>query len=121
MERRRFLAIIAGAAVLAGCASMRPIASAHFSSERISVETHGSGSDVVLIPGLATSREVWSETIQAVPGYRYHLVEVAGFGGTDPKGNRALGPLVRPLAEEVARYIRQQRLVRPALVGHSLG
>jgi pimeloyl-ACP methyl ester carboxylesterase len=56
-----------------------------------------------------------------VPGYRYHLIEVAGFNGTDPAGYRTPGPLIRPLAEEVARYIGEQRLRGPAVVGHSLG
>ena len=120
MDRRRFLELLACGTLLGSCASV-PVHSAPFRSERISIETRGSGPDVVLIPGLATSREVWAETVRAVPGYRYHLVEVAGFNGTNPAGNRAPGPLVRPLAEEVARYIREQRLVRPALVGHSLG
>lgn len=121
MKRPSFLAIIAAVGVLGGCASVPNSNLETFTSQRISVETRGTGPDVVLIPGLSTSREVWAETIQAVPGHRYHLVEVAGFNGTNPKGNREAGPLVRPLAEEVARYIREQRLVRPALVGHSLG
>ena len=105
--------------MLRGCASL-PAPTA-FRSQRISVETRGSGPDVVLIPGLATARSVWDSSVAAIPGYRYHLVEVAGFNGTDPLGNRAPGPVIRPIAEEIARYISEQRLVRPALVGHSLG
>jgi len=91
-----------------------------FSSDRISVEARGSGPDVVLIPGLSSSPDVWKETVAALPGYRYHLVHVAGFAGK-PAGANANGPVVAPVADEIARYIREARLAKPALVGHSLG
>jgi pimeloyl-ACP methyl ester carboxylesterase len=91
-----------------------------FTSDRISVEVRGTGPDVVLIPGLSSSPRVWESTVAAVPGYRYHLVHVAGFAGKAAGGN-ATGPVVAPVAEEIARYIEAARLDRPALVGHSLG
>jgi pimeloyl-ACP methyl ester carboxylesterase len=93
---------------------------APFKSDRISVEVKGKGPDVVLIPGLSSSPRVWDATVAAVPGYRYHLVRVAGFDGAAPGAN-ATGPVVAPVAEEIARYIVEGRLKRPALVGHSLG
>jgi pimeloyl-ACP methyl ester carboxylesterase len=74
----------------------------------------------VLIPGLSSSPQVWESTIAALPGYRYHLVHVAGFAGR-PSGANATGPVLAPVAEEIARYIREQRLDRPAIVGHSMG
>lgn len=91
-----------------------------FSSDRIGVTVRGEGPDVVLIPGLSSSPEVWDSTIAAVPGYRYHLVHVAGFAGR-PAGANAEGPVLAPVAEEIARYIRDSRLDRPAIVGHSMG
>jgi pimeloyl-ACP methyl ester carboxylesterase len=97
-----------------------PAAAPAFTSDRISVEVRGTGPDVVLIPGLSSHPEVWESTVAAVPGYRYHLVHVAGFGGKAPGAN-ASGAVVEPVAEEIARYIREARLERPALVGHSLG
>jgi pimeloyl-ACP methyl ester carboxylesterase len=93
---------------------------AAFTSERIGVTVVGSGPDVILIPGLSSSPEVWQSTIAAMPGYRYHLVHVAGFAGRAPGAN-ASGPVVEPVAEEIARYIRETGLQRPAIVGHSLG
>ena len=104
---------------LAACATMDE-APAAFASERISVEVRGSGPDVVLIPGLSSSPEVWAGTVAAVPGYRYHLVHVAGFAGK-AAGANASGAVVEPVAHEIARYISETRLERPALVGHSLG
>lgn len=91
-----------------------------FASNRISVEVRGSGPDVVLIPGLSSSPRVWDSTVAAMPGYRYHLVQVAGFAGA-PVGANADGPVVAPVAEEIARYISEAGLERPAMVGHSLG
>ena len=91
-----------------------------FASDRISVEVTGSGPDVVLIPGLSSSPDVWAGTVAAVPGYRYHLVHVAGFASKAPGANGS-GPVVAPVAEEIARYIDEAGLKRPAIVGHSLG
>jgi N-formylmaleamate deformylase len=98
----------------------KPVASAPFNSDRISVVVTGSGSDVIMIPGLTASRDVWKAAIAATPGYRYHLVQVNGFAGTEAQGN-ASGTVVEPVAQEIARYIREKGLKAPALVGHSMG
>ncbi|HEY0147643.1 MAG TPA: alpha/beta hydrolase [Allosphingosinicella sp.] len=96
------------------------VAAPAFQSDRIGVTVRGSGPDVVLIPGLSSSPEVWNSTIEAMPGYRYHVVHVAGFAGR-PAGANASGDVVAPVGEEIARYIREAKLDRPAIVGHSLG
>jgi pimeloyl-ACP methyl ester carboxylesterase len=101
-------------------ASAQTAPSAAFSSDRIGVTVRGQGPDVVLIPGLSSSPEVWDSTIAALPGYRYHLVHVAGFAGR-PAGANSSAPVVVPVGEEIARYIREARLNRPAIVGHSMG
>ncbi len=108
----------------AGAAAPAPVPSAAaakpFAPTRFSVVVQGTGPDVILIPGLTGAPEVWKGTVAAVPGYRYHLVQVAGFAGTPARGN-ARGEVVAPLAAEVARYIRSRGLRRPAIVGHSMG
>lgn len=109
------LALAAPSPALAQATAQRP-----FASDRITVTVEGSGPDVILIPGLTASREVWRSTVRNLTGYRYHLVQVNGFAGTEAGGN-ATGPVVRPVAEEIARYISEQRLNAPALVGHSMG
>ncbi len=116
MDRRFFL--LGGIAL--GLAAMPAPAAQRFAPARFSVELRGRGPDVILIPGLTAGREVWRATADAVPGYRYHLVQVAGFAGEPARGNRA-GPVVAPLADEIARYIADRGLVRPAIVGHSMG
>jgi N-formylmaleamate deformylase len=97
-----------------------PAAAQRFEPTRFSVEVVGRGPDVILIPGLTSGREVWRATAAAMPGYRFHLVQVAGFAGEPARGNRS-GPVVAPLADEIARYIADRRLDRPAIVGHSMG
>jgi len=93
---------------------------APFESNRITVRTEGSGPDVVLIPGLNSSPRTWASTVAAVPGYRYHLVHVAGFAGQPAGGNKE-GSVAAPAAEEIARYIREAKLKQPAVIGHSMG
>jgi pimeloyl-ACP methyl ester carboxylesterase len=115
MSRLLYIPLAALSALLAAPAAAAPI-----KPTRISVAVRGSGPDVILIPGLSASRSIWNRTVAAVPGYRYHLVQVAGFAGTPAAGNAA-GRVAAPVAEEIARYIAANRLGRPAIVGHSMG
>ncbi len=88
---------------------------------RFTVEVRGQGPDVILIPGLASSRDVWTATAKQLEGrYRVHLVQVAGFAGAPAAGN-AEGPVVEPLADEIVAYIAGQHLDHPAIIGHSMG
>jgi pimeloyl-ACP methyl ester carboxylesterase len=117
--------ISAVALALAACAHFPPAAAQSVAAEvaepaRFSVEVVGSGPDVILIPGLATPREVWRPTADALKDrYRVHLVQIRGFG--EPAGANAQGPVLAPFVAELAAYIREQRLTKPAVVGHSLG
>ncbi len=96
-------------------------AQAQFRSDRIAVTTAGSGPDVVLVHGLGSSPRVWRGLVQALPGYRYHLVQVKGFAGVPAEANAGTGPVASPVAEEIARYIGES-IGRPAaLIGHSMG
>ncbi|GGB54260.1 alpha/beta fold hydrolase [Blastomonas aquatica] len=80
----------------------------------------GTGPDVILIPGLASPRAVWDRTVEQLQGrYRLHLVQVRGFG--DDPGANASGPVLEPFVEDVADYIREAGLKRPAVIGHSMG
>jgi pimeloyl-ACP methyl ester carboxylesterase len=116
LTRRTMLACMFALAASA----LAPAFAAEFSSERIIVSTEGEGSDVILIPGLACSTRVWHEMVRALPGHRYHLVQVAGFAGF-ARGQNADGPLAVPVADEIARYIAARGLDKPAVLGHSLG
>src|SRR5690606_3871918 len=111
-------ALVLGA-VAAAAAPARAQTPAAFQSDRITIEVVGEGPDVVLIPGLASSREVWRPLAgQLSSTHRLHLVQIGGFAGQPgPAGGDVWGPAV----SEIARYIAEQGLERPAVIGHSLG
>lgn len=96
------------------------VAQAAFVSDRLSVEVIGSGPDVILVPGLASSHEVWRALATRLSAtHRVHLVQLAGFAG-EPWSHGG-GPFVAPEVAELARYIETAGLQRPAVIGHSMG
>ena len=119
-QRRNILRGLVGGAVLWGAGSgVR--AQAAFGSRRITVTTRGRGADVLLIPGLASTAEVWRGVADRLAGKRrLHLISVRGFGDL-PAGANASGAVMAAVATEVRRYINEQRLDRPAIIGHSMG
>ena len=128
--RPRLRAALFGLAVCAPCFAVgvgqafaqtpKAVAAPAFASDRLSVEVVGSGPDVILIPGFASSREVWRvEASRLKSTHRVHLVQLAGFAG-EP-WTHADGPFVAPMIEELARYIRETELKQPAVIGHSMG
>lgn len=128
---RKAFALTALAALI-GCASTNapqpyqrtePVPEATlFTPTRFSVEITGEGPDVILIPGLASSRDVWDATVaQLSATHRVHAVQLAGFGG-EPVGEAAAsGPIVAPFVEELNTYIEHNHIEHPAVIGHSLG
>lgn len=128
IRKASILTVVAGALLLGAgaCATGHgdtrvAAAPAAFASDRISVIVDGRGPDVILIPGLSSSPDVWQETADALKGrYRVHRIHVNGFAGA-PVGGNASGPVAAPVAEEIARYIAEQGLERPAVIGHSMG
>ncbi len=107
----------------APAAVMHGHAHADFQSERIHVRLDGpeGAPDLILIPGLSSSPRIWQGTVEHLgERFRIHRIHVQGFAGAAPKGN-AEGPVATPVAEEIARYIREQNLQQPAVIGHSMG
>lgn len=88
--------------------------------DRFSVEIAGRGPDVVLIPGLASSRATFRRTAAALRvNHRVHLIQVAGFSG-EPAGANSSGPVFDPLVDGVSTYL--QSLGKPVpVIGHSFG
>lgn len=119
MSARNFMVSMAALLALFLMAT-HPAAAQSFTSDRITVVAEGEGRDVILIPGMTSSPSAWRGTTAALPGYRYHYVQVKGFAGTPSEGNTE-GPVSAPVAAEIARYIEEENLERPALVGHSMG
>jgi pimeloyl-ACP methyl ester carboxylesterase len=89
--------------------------------DRFSDEIVGKGPDLVLIPGLASSRVTWKATAERLRGrYRLHLIQIAGFAGEPARAN-AGGEVLIPTAEAIDAYLVQQKLTPATLIGHSLG
>jgi pimeloyl-ACP methyl ester carboxylesterase len=82
------------------------------------VQIVGSGRPMILIPGLSSSGKVWHSTVDHYRDrYECHVLTVAGFAGVP----RVEGPMIEPVREAIAAYIRENSLNNPVLVGHSLG
>ncbi|NSX33061.1 alpha/beta hydrolase [Brevundimonas vesicularis] len=100
---------------------------ADFQSNRIHVRVDGDagGRDIILIPGLSSSPEIWQGTVDHLgAGWRVHRIHVQGFAGAPAEGNAqgaTPSPVAAPVAEEIARYIREKGLTKPVVVGHSMG
>jgi pimeloyl-ACP methyl ester carboxylesterase len=110
--------LIAGLTALALIAPVSGVAEAQPPS-RFSVTVSGKGPDVILVPGLVSSGDVWNATVQQLaPTHRVHVVQVAGFAGAAPGANGEEGAL-KALVEELVTYAAG--LGHPAIIGHSLG
>lgn len=91
-----------------------------YTPQRFTVEVAGQGPDVILIPGLATPRDVWRPVADGLEaGHRVHLVQLRGFG--DDAGANGTGPVLEPVVAELARYIEGNGMEKPAVIGHSMG
>lgn len=91
-------------------------------SEHVSIRDEGgTGSAVILIPGLSTSRAVWDDFLPRLKAHHHVLtVQVNGFGNDDPRSNLSPGVL-EGIVADVDAYILTRRLNRPAIIGHSMG
>lgn len=90
-------------------------------NEWISVTIEGEGPDVILIPGLASSPEVWrKQAVELRKNYKLHLVQISGFAGSAAATNTENG-VAKPTAQAIADYIRDEHIRTPAIVGHSMG
>lgn len=88
--------------------------------QRFTVTVTGKGTDVILIPGLASSAKVWDATVkQLAATHRVHVLQIAGFAGSPAGPNGADGEMLGPLVTEISAYA--STLKTPSIAGHSLG
>lgn len=96
-------------------------AASDFDSTYVSVTVVGSGDDVILVNGLASSPEVWSETVDQLQSrYRVHLFSIKGFAGTQAASSTP-EVYLEALRDEILNYIQYAELDSPVLIGHSMG
>ncbi len=85
----------------------------------IDVKVTGHGQPVILIPGLTSPGAVWDDTVKQLQDkYQCHVVTIAGFGAMPPVKT---DHLLDDARDQIIAYARAQKLVKPGLVGHSLG
>lgn len=109
----------------AGAQASPPAGGTATSQARFSVVVEGPASgkapDVILIPGLASSRDVFAAEVKRLaPSYRLHRIQIAGFAG-EAAGPNASGLVLGPVVEDLHRYITASRLAHVAVIGHSMG
>lgn len=115
---KRFALASLAVALVIGAA--QPANAQAFAPSRFTVEVRGEGPDVILIPGLGSSRDVWDAQVEALSAtHRLHLVQINGFAG-QPVGAPA-GQILGPVVEELAQYIEAYTPGRQAIIGHSMG
>src|SRR5215472_14298656 len=107
---KQFLAVTTLAVVAAISAVARPYP--------FSVKVTGAGRPVILIPGLESSGEVWNGVAAHLSTrYQVHVLTLAGFAGEPAvPGLRLAG-----VKDGIISYVRENRLSRPVIIGHSLG
>lgn len=104
--------------IIVGVLSANASATAQSSHDSFSVEVSGSGKAVLMIPGLMSDARIWRPTADALSNqYQLHIISIAGFAGK-PAIEGALLPKVK---QQLLNYINEQKLDKPAVIGHSLG
>jgi pimeloyl-ACP methyl ester carboxylesterase len=82
------------------------------------VKVTGHGRPMILIPGLSSSGATWDTTVARYQDrFECHVLTLAGFAGVP----RIPAPVLATVRDEIAAYIRKNKLDHPAIVGHSLG
>jgi N-formylmaleamate deformylase len=84
------------------------------------VDVVGKGKQaMIFIPGLTCPGEVWSETVAHYQkNYTCYILSLPGFAGTAPVETENY---LQTMRDEIIRYIKENKLKKPIIVGHSLG
>jgi len=83
------------------------------------VEKTGNGNQTILfIPGFASSGDVWLETKSRYEkDFTCYTLTMEGFAGAEPSAN----PSFEKWESGIANFIKEKKIRKPILVGHSMG
>jgi len=82
------------------------------------IKTGKGKQSIIFIPGFASSGEVWNETKAAFEkDFTCYTLTMAGFAGVKPQPN----PSFENWKAGIANYIKDNKIEKPILVGHSMG
>ena len=100
----------------AHCAASPAKGAAEERLPHISVQSKGTGTAVVMIPGLSTPRAVWDGIApELARNHRVLLVQVNGFAGDDPGANLQPGVL-DGIAADLSAYLTSHHIDRARLI-----
>lgn len=84
------------------------------------VRVVGRGRPAILIPGLTNGGAVWDSTVNVLKNdHELHVLTLAGFAGQAPV--TVDSTWLRRMRDEVVMYATANKLVKPVIIGHSLG
>lgn len=91
----------------------------HAQDNSIAVTVTGTGDPIILLSGFATDGdEVWQTTVDKLyKSYQCHVINYAGFAGMEA----IPFPWLPKVLKGVERYIKENQLKNPVIIGHSLG
>lgn len=83
------------------------------------VRISGNGNkNIVFIPGLSCSGDVWNETVARYDkDYTCYVLTFHGFAGVKPDDTASF----KNWENNVARYIKEKKIEKPVIIGHSIG
>lgn len=82
------------------------------------VKTGNGKKSIIFIPGFASSGEVWKETkANFEKDFICYTLTMAGFAGVKPQPN----PSFENWKNGIANYIKDNKIEKPILIGHSMG
>ncbi|SDJ55932.1 alpha/beta fold hydrolase [Chryseobacterium jejuense] len=83
------------------------------------VKKSGKGKQsLILIPGFASSGEVWNETTAKFEkDFTCYTLTMAGFAGSKPDADASF----KDWEKGIAAYIKTHKIEKPVIIGHSMG
>jgi pimeloyl-ACP methyl ester carboxylesterase len=88
------------------------------SQSAFQVVVSGKGQPILLFPGFGCTGEVWEHTVTELSKtHQCHVFTFAGFGNVPP----IEGQWLAKIKDGVIAYVKEKKLKKPILLGHSLG
>lgn len=89
----------------------------------LKVDVVGQGRPVLMIPGLNSAGETWTETCAALQADRVqcHIVTLPGFAGLPSAGDASKDAWLADMRDRLLAYVESRKLREPVVLGHSLG
>ncbi|WP_223606517.1 alpha/beta fold hydrolase [Chryseobacterium sp. OSA05B] len=73
---------------------------------------------IIFIPGFASSGDVWNETVSKFDSkFSCYVLTMKGFAGVQPLADASF----KDWEKEIAAYIKDQKIDKPIIIGHSMG